>query len=171
MKIWRTNLINWSPFARRCLGSIGFCMLGSISWSPPTGWTVLWYSIWVCPCSHPPGLPPTIILRTSIPYPYCCGRFQASHVQGTGRQGPKGLQGGQGISITVHIRPYWVLTMPKVACRRCFGVITKTCPLKPIPHADYYIQISPSQFIVAIDELEPIRFSCNRSVCLCYHES
>ena len=43
------------------------------------------------------------------------------------------------------------------------AAITETCPLKPIPHADYYVQISPSQFIVAIDELEPIRFSCNRS--------
>ena len=41
--------------------------------------------------------------------------------------------------------------------------IFKTCPLKPIPHQDYYVQIAPTQFIVAIDELEPIRFSCNRS--------
>ena len=43
------------------------------------------------------------------------------------------------------------------------AAISKTCPLKPIPPSDYYVQISPSQLVVAIDELEPIRFSCNRS--------
>ena len=41
--------------------------------------------------------------------------------------------------------------------------ISETCPLKPIPHADYYVQISPSKFVVALDELESVRFSCNRS--------
>lgn len=39
--------------------------------------------------------------------------------------------------------------------------IVETCPLKPIPHADYYVKISPSKLIVAFDELESIRFSCN----------
>ena len=41
--------------------------------------------------------------------------------------------------------------------------ISETCTLKPIPHADYYIQIFPSKFIVALDELDSIRFSWNQT--------
>ena len=42
-------------------------------------------------------------------------------------------------------------------------VIEKTCPIMPIPHADYFTQLSPAQFVMAVGEPETFRFSCNHS--------
>ena len=42
-------------------------------------------------------------------------------------------------------------------------MIEKTCPIKPIPHADYFTQLSPAQFVMAVGEPETFRFSCNHS--------
>ena len=42
-------------------------------------------------------------------------------------------------------------------------VVKKTCPLKPIPHDEYFTQLSPTTFVLALSHPEMFRFSCGHS--------
>ena len=39
----------------------------------------------------------------------------------------------------------------------------QTCPLKPIPHDEYFTQLSPTTFVLALSHPEMFRFSCGHS--------
>ena len=40
-------------------------------------------------------------------------------------------------------------------------VVRQSCPLKPIPHDDYFVQLNPSDFVLALDKKEMFRFYCD----------
>ena len=42
-------------------------------------------------------------------------------------------------------------------------VVRQTCPLKPIPHDEYFTQLSPTTFVLALNHPEMFRFSCGHS--------
>ena len=42
-------------------------------------------------------------------------------------------------------------------------VVRQTCPLKPIPHDEYFTQLSPTTFVLALSHPEMFRFSCGHS--------
>ena len=42
-------------------------------------------------------------------------------------------------------------------------VVKKTCPLKPIPHEEFFTQLSPTTFVLALSHPEMFRFSCSHS--------
>ena len=42
-------------------------------------------------------------------------------------------------------------------------VVRQTCPLKPIPHDEYFTQLSPTTFVLALSHPEMFRFSCGQS--------
>ena len=42
-------------------------------------------------------------------------------------------------------------------------VVRHTCPLKPIPHDEFFTQLSPTTFVLALSHPEMFRFTCSHS--------
>ena len=40
-------------------------------------------------------------------------------------------------------------------------MVRLSCPLKPVPHKDYFVQLNPSEFVLALDQRQPFRFKCD----------